>query len=127
MKKTAKAIILLVILQFSIAGLVNPTATKGFGQYLGSIGFPFGVALAFSIMAFQIACSIAMIFGRLVVFACIGHIIILAVGIYLVHAPQGWFVVGPGTGGMEYSVTLITCLFAVLWAYWPRQPSISVA
>lgn len=103
-------------------GLLNPKATTGFGEYLGSIGFPFGVALAFSIMISQIACSVALIFRRFVVPACICHIIILIAGIALVHS--GWFVVGPGQNGVEYSITLIACLFAVLWAYWPRQKSV---
>jgi putative oxidoreductase len=114
----------LILMVHGVHGLLNPKAITGFGEYLGSIGFPLGVALAYSIMVFQIAFSAALIFRRLVVPACIGHIIILSIGIYLIHAPQGWFVVGPGTGGMEYSVILIACLFAVLWAYWPRQQSI---
>jgi putative oxidoreductase len=42
-------------------------------------------------------------------------------GIWLVHAPLGWFVVGASTGGMEFSVTLVACLSGVLWAYWPRK------
>ena len=43
-----------------------------------------------------------------------GYFIVgLAVGIALVHAPSGWFVVGLGRNGMEYSVLLIVCLVAV--------------
>lgn len=34
-------------------------------------------------------------------------------GIYLVHLKHGWFVVGHGFNGMEYSVTLIAALFAI--------------
>ena len=33
-------------------------------------------------------------------------------GIYLVHLKHGWFVVGHGSNGMEYSVTLIAVLLA---------------
>jgi putative oxidoreductase len=116
----------LILIVHGTHGLLNPKATTGFGEYLGSIGFPFGVGLAWSIMVIQIACSIALIFRRLVVPACIGHITILGMGVALIHAPSGWFVVGPGKNGMEYSITLIACLFGVLWAYWPRQQSISV-
>ena len=96
----------------------------GFGQFLSSIGFPLGVPLAWLITLGTLACSIALIIGRLVVPACIGHMIVLIAGIVLDHAHDGWFVVGGGRNGMEYSVTLITCLFAVLWSYWPRNPSL---
>jgi putative oxidoreductase len=111
----------LLIAVHSFHGLLNPENITGFGEYLGSIGFPFGVALAWSIMFIQIACSVALIFRRLVVPACIGHIVILSTGIGLIHASHGWFVVGDGRNGMEYSITLIICLFAVLWAHWPLQ------
>jgi putative oxidoreductase len=37
----------------------------------------------------------------------------LAMGIYLVHAPAGWFVVGAGRNGMEFSVLLILCLLVI--------------
>jgi len=38
-------------------------------------------------------------------------------GIALVHAPAGWFVVGLGRNGMEYSILLIICLAAVIVAH----------
>jgi putative oxidoreductase len=31
----------------------------------------------------------------------------------MVHAPEGWFVVGLGRNGAEYSVLLIACLMCV--------------
>jgi putative oxidoreductase len=111
----------LILSVHGLHGLLSPAATNGFGEYLGSIGFPFGVALAWSVMIIQVACSAALLLRRLVVPACMGHIVILGFGIGLIHASQGWFVVGPGKNGMEYSITLIACLFAVLWAYWPRE------
>jgi len=111
----------LMLAVHGIHGACNPAAVNGFGGYLGSIGFPLGVALAWSIMIMQIVCSAALIFRRLVVPACIVHIVILVVGIGLIHAHAGWFVVGPGANGMEYSVILIACLSAVLWAYWPKK------
>ncbi|PSL44298.1 putative oxidoreductase [Chitinophaga niastensis] len=92
-----------------------------FGRDMDSWGLPFGLAFAWFITLMQIACSLALIFRRLVVPGCIGHICILTAGIVLIHAADGWFVVGGGTDGMEFSVTLIACFFAVLWAYWPRS------
>jgi putative oxidoreductase len=104
-----------------VHGLLNPPAVHGFGQYLGSLGFPLGVALAWFLMIFQVSCSILMIMSRLVVMACIGQMIILIVGIFLIHIHDGWFVVGAGRNGIEYSITLIACLVAITVAYWPKK------
>jgi putative oxidoreductase len=104
-----------------VHGLVNPQAVKGFGQYLGSLGFPLGIALAWFLMVFQVGCSMFMITNRLVAIACIGHILILVVGLFLIHIHDGWFVVGAGRNGIEYSITLIACLSAIMIAYWPRK------
>jgi len=93
----------------------------GFGGFLGSIGFPFGVGLAWLITLSTLASSVALIIRRLIVPACICHIIVLIAGILLDHMADGWFVVGGGRNGMEYSVVLIACLSAVLWSHWPRK------
>jgi putative oxidoreductase len=113
--------IALVLSVHAIHGLAFPANLTGFGQYLGSLGFPFGVVLAWALMFVQIGSSIALVLNRFVVAACIAHITILVTGIILIHAENGWFVVGAGRNGVEYSVTLITCLGAVLWAYWPKR------
>jgi putative oxidoreductase len=105
----------------AVHGLVNPAATNGFGGYLGSIGFPFGIALAWLIQIGQFCSCIGLILGRLVVPSCICHLIILIGGIWLVHFSSGWFVVGAGRNGMEYSITLMACIVAILWAYWPSR------
>jgi len=93
----------------------------GFGDFLGSIGFPLGVGLAWLITLSTLASSVALIIRRLIVPACICHMIVLVMGIFLDHMHDGWFVVGGGRNGMEYSVLLISCLSAVLWSYWPQK------
>ena len=102
-------------------GLFDPEGMIGFGKYLSSVGFPFGAALVWAIVLIQILSSTALIVRRLIVPACVCQIVILVSGIWLIHFHHGWFVVGDGRNGMEFSVTLIACLFAVLWAYWPRR------
>jgi len=93
----------------------------GFGEFLGSIGFPMGVALAWLITLSTLVASVALIVRRLIIPACICHLIVLVAGIFLSHMKHGWFVVGGGSDGMEYSVALITCLAAVMWSYWPKN------
>lgn len=51
--KIVRIAIGLIIGVHAVHGLVNPTATNGFGGYLSSLGFPFGVALAWLIQSVQ--------------------------------------------------------------------------
>ena len=88
----------------------------GFGGFLTSQGLPAGLALAWGITGFEIGGSLLLASNRLVRYAAPGLIAILAAGIYLVHRKHGWFVVGGGTNGVEYSVLLIGCLAAVWMA-----------
>ena len=60
-----------------------------------------------------------MLMRRWTSLAALGHVGILTLGLVLVHLPAGWFVVGGGRNGMEYSVLLIVSLLAIAWAFWP--------
>lgn len=92
----------------------------GFGEWLETQGFPQGIAWAWAVTVYELIAPLLILARRFVTLACVGHIGILALGIWLVHRPDGWFVVGGGRNGMEYSVLLIVCLAAVAWVYWPR-------
>jgi putative oxidoreductase len=92
----------------------------GFGHFLAGHGLPFGVFLAWSVIVVQILGVIGLLTRRLVPVSCLALIAVLAVGIALVHAEAGWFVVGAGEGGMEFSVLLIACLGGIFWAHRPR-------
>ena len=115
-----RIVVALVLSVHSISRIINGDVA-GFGEFLGSIGFPLGVALAWFITLSTLASSVALVIGRLIIPACICHMAVLVMGIFLDHMHDGWFVVGGGRNGMEYSVVLIACLFAVLWSYWPRK------
>jgi putative oxidoreductase len=90
-----------------------------FGTWLESIGFPVGIAFASAVTAYELIAPLLILARRFVTLMCIGHIGILFLGMILVHLPAGWFVVGLGRNGMEYSVLLIAVLGAVAWAYRP--------
>ncbi|MEO8011095.1 MAG: DoxX family membrane protein [Dokdonella sp.] len=91
-----------------IAGGVVP-----FGQWLDGVGFPAGFAIAVSITALEIIGTVLLALRRLVLAVALALSLLYAVGIVLVHAPAGWFVVGLGRNGAEYSVLLIVCLLCV--------------
>ncbi|WP_269630431.1 DoxX family protein [Pelomonas sp. BJYL3] len=111
----------LVILMHPLHGYFHAENIPRFGEYLSSLGFPFGGALAWAVLLTQTAASLLMLAGRLVVPACAAHVVVLLTGIVVFHYPLGWYVVGPGEGGMEFSVLMISCLLAVAWAHWPRR------
>ncbi|WP_426102474.1 DoxX family protein [Massilia sp. TSP1-1-2] len=110
----------LIILMHPLHGFLHPADIPAFGGFLESLGYPFGTPLAWSVLIIQTLCSLALICKRFVVPACIGHSIVVTFGLIHFHAPNGWFVVGGGTGGMEWPVILLFSLIGVLWSYWPR-------
>lgn len=91
-----------------IAGGVPP-----FGAWLDSLGFPFGLAIAIGITAIEIIGTPLLLVRRFVLPLTLVYSFIYTMGIVLVHAPVGWFVVGLGRNGAEYSVLLIACLLCV--------------
>lgn len=92
----------------------------GFGEWLSSIGFPYGLYWAAAVTIYELVGPLFLIARRFVMLACLGHIVIVGLGLVLVHYPSGWFVVGAGRNGMEYSVLLLIGLIAVAWAHAPR-------
>lgn len=91
-----------------IAGGVVP-----FGSWLDSQGLPFGFAIASTITAIEIVGTVMLVMRRFVLPLAALYALIYTVGIFMVHAKSGWFVVGLGRNGAEYSVLLIVCLLCV--------------
>lgn len=54
----------------------------------------------------------------------------MATGIALVHAPNGFYVIGPGQGGYEFNLLLIAVLLTLIlagpgvWALRGRRPAV---
>lgn len=117
MLRVTVAILILIHGAYRLAaGLVEP-----FGTWLDSLGFPFGYGWAMAVTLYELVGPALMLARRWTSLAALGHAFILALGLVLVHLPAGWFVVGGGRNGMEYSVLLIVSLLAIAWAYWPPQ------
>lgn len=99
-------------LAWDVAGM------HGWGEAMGRLGFPCGVALVWSLKGLELVSAVARLARRLVVPACLGNLLILVPGTWIAHRLK-WFVLGPGEDGIEYSVLLIACTVACLLAYWP--------
>ncbi len=86
----------------------------GFGEWLSGLGFPGGVAFAWAVTLIEIVGTPLLAAGKFVIPVAAYLAFQLALGIALVHFPDGWFVVGGGRNGMEYSVLLILCLVVIV-------------
>ena len=92
-----------------------------FGGFLSANHVPAGVAVAWLLTAVEIAGGLLLAAGRFVRPLCAWFALELLAGIVLVHFREGWFVVGGGRNGFEYSTLLIVCLFAVAYDASPRR------
>ena len=99
-------------------------AVAPFGNWLSGLGFPLGMAIAWGITLLEIGGSALIALRRFVLPLTLLYAFIYTMGIVLVHAKAGWFVVGLGRNGMEFSVLLIACLLCVGLQHWkPRAAS----
>ena len=85
----------------------------GFGEFLNSKGFMIGPGIAWFLTIFEMAGGVIMAGGYFVKWIAAIFMIEIIMGIILVHAKNGWFVVGHQAGGVEYSVLIIFSLLVI--------------
>jgi putative oxidoreductase len=84
-----------------------------FGEWLSTQHIPLPLAVAWAVTLSEVVGSLLLMVGRWVFPVAILLSVIYAVGIAMVHAHSGWFVVGGGRNGAEYSVLLIVALLCM--------------
>lgn len=107
------AVILLAHSSMSIfSGDVNH-----FGRdYLDHAGFaPFGVYLAWIIKLTHLVSVPLLLMNKWLKIIGISNILIFVMGVILIHAREGWFVVGGGRNGMEFNFLLIICFLSLMF------------
>jgi len=106
----------MIILTHSLHGIFTNDDVNDFGRlFLDPKGFaPLGVFIAWSVVIAQVVSPVLIMANLYVKIAAAVNIVILIMGIALVHFNEGWFVVGAGRNGMEYSVLLIVVLLTVM-------------
>jgi putative oxidoreductase len=92
-----------------------------FGALLNSKGLVAGVALAWLVTIGEIISGSMLAAGYKVTYCIIFHSVVIFAGIILVHMPNGWFTVGLGTGGVEYSVLILAVLALLYFDYKPSR------
>jgi putative oxidoreductase len=107
-----RVVVALFLMGHGLARLIV-NSLNDFGAFLNSKGFIGGTPIAWGITVFELIGGLLLILGLYVRWISLILIIELIMGIILVHAKNGWFVVGHQSGGMEYSVLLIVCLLVI--------------
>ena len=96
-----------------------------FGEFLLANAIPFGDILAWVLTTVEIIGGLAFVFNRAVLLLAPWYIAELTAGIALVHWKEGWFVVGAGRNGMEFSALLIFCLIVIFHSALKRRGILS--
>lgn len=90
---------------------VPPTA-----DFLGSLGVPAAAAAAWLVTLLEFVGGLSLVLGFLVTPVSLLFCVHMLTGIVLVHAANGFFVIGPGQGGVELNLLLIAGLLALVFA-----------
>jgi putative oxidoreductase len=89
---------------------------EGQVAFFSSLGIPLPVVVAWSVKLLEFFGGIALLIGLLVTPVSLLLTIHMFAGIVLVHAPRGWYVVGPeANGGVEFSVLLAASLMMLVF------------
>lgn len=103
----------IVFLAHALVRITGGTIDR-FAGFLNDKGLILGHILVWLITAFELVGGILLALGYFTKWLSAGFIALLLAGIVLIHASQGWFVGEHGTGGSEYSFTLIMAFLVVL-------------
>lgn len=102
------------------AARISNGTVGGFGEYLSSQGLPLGFYIAWAITLFELTGSVMLAVGFYTWIIALAFAVELIAGVYMVHWKEGWFVVGAGRNGMEFSFVLIVSLLAIAYSTYKR-------
>lgn len=106
-----RAPVALILLAHGLPGMLDG-GVHAFGTlYLDKVGFaPFGLPLAWAIKLSHLAAAACLLANRWLWPAIAVTNLVLLAGIFMVHLPNGWYVVGGGRNGIEFNVLLLFVL-----------------
>lgn len=107
-----RAIVGIIFITHGLARLYY-WSVPDFGGFLAASGLPFGLVLAWAVTVGEIFSGSLLILGKYVRYCVLFHATVILGGIFMVHLQNGWFVVGHGANGIEYSVLLLVALYTI--------------
>ncbi len=106
----------IILIMHSVPSILNNSVNDFGKHYLNEVGFaPLGVPLAWAIKISHVVAALCLLFEKYVKWACLITISILVAGVIMLHAKEGWFVVGKGRNGVEFNFLLIVVLLTILY------------
>ena len=107
----------IILVIHGVGGMFNG-GINGFGQALNEWGLglaPLGVPIAWVIKLSHLTNVVSLLTDKYVKVSSVITIFVLIMGIILIHAKEGWFVVGGGTNGVEFNFLLIFALLTIMF------------
>ena len=102
----------LLFMAHAVTRMANGTIPR-FAEFMTNLGFPQGLVWVWGITAVEIVAGTLLIVGYKTRCAASALFAIALGGVILIHRNNGWFVGEHGTGGSEYSVSLMLALLVV--------------
>ncbi|MFW6088229.1 MAG: DoxX family protein [Gemmatimonadota bacterium] len=88
---------------------------EGTAQFFGQLGIPAPLVAAWFIALLETLGGIALLIGLFVTPVALLLTAHMLTGLILVHASNGFYVIGPGTGGIEFNLVLAASLLAMVF------------
>ena len=88
---------------------------EGTVQFLGAVGIPAPIVAAWFIALLETLGGLMLLVGFFVTPVSLLLVIEMMTGIVLVHAPNGFYVIGPGAGGVEFNLLLVASLLVMMF------------
>lgn len=107
--------IAVILLMHAVPSIVSGDVNAFGNEYLREQGFgAMGLPLAWLIKISHLAGAILLLANRWIFPTALVTIVILIAGIWMVHLPHGWYVVGGGSNGVEFNFLLIFALLNLI-------------
>lgn len=84
--------------------------------FFGSLGIPLPTVAAWGIALLETGGGALLVLGLFVTPLAILFVLHMLAGIFLVHIPNGFFVIGPGSGGYEFNLLLAAGALTLIMA-----------
>jgi putative oxidoreductase len=111
-----KLTVIAIFVMHAIPGMFTGDINKFGTLYLDQMGFaPLGLYLAWLVKISHVGLCLSIITGKYIRLMGWITISILIIGIFMVHWPDGWYVVGGGRNGIEFNILLIASLFTLMY------------